>query len=80
MDLSSILSVIHTIIIGPMLNFNGSYNGQGLKNATCKQTFVVFQHCDVRPDRSFYVLIALERLNTTRNVKEQSLKRNVFKQ
>ena len=38
---SPILSVILTITIGTMLNFNGGNNGHGLKNITCKQTFWV---------------------------------------
>ena len=35
---SPILFVIHTIMIGTMLNNNGGNNGHGLKNVTCKQT------------------------------------------
>ena len=35
---STILSVIHIISIGTMLNFNGNNNGHGLKNVTCKET------------------------------------------
>ena len=35
---SSILSIIHTVTIGTMLNFNGGNKGHGLKNVTCKQT------------------------------------------
>ena len=42
MDLSSILSIIHTITIGTMRNFNGGNNGHGLKNVTCKQTFTFY--------------------------------------
>ena len=35
---SPILSVIHTVTIGTMLNFKGTNNGHGLKNVTCIQT------------------------------------------
>ena len=35
MGRSPILSVIHTVAIGTMLNFNGGNNGQGLQNVTC---------------------------------------------
>ena len=36
---SNILSVIHTVTIGTMLNNNGgNNNGHELKNVTCKQT------------------------------------------
>ena len=38
MDPSPILSVIHIVSIGTMLNNNGGNNGKGLKNITCKQT------------------------------------------
>ena len=38
MGLSPILSIIHTVTIGSMLNFNGGNNGLGQKNVTCKQT------------------------------------------
>ena len=41
MDPSLILSVIHTITIGTMLNFNGGNNGYGLKYVTCKPTFTL---------------------------------------
>ena len=34
-----ILSIIHTITIGTILNFNGCNKRHGLKNVTCKQTF-----------------------------------------
>ena len=40
--LSPILSVIHVIIIGIMLNANGGNNGHGLRNVTCEQAFKVF--------------------------------------
>ena len=40
MDPSPILSIIHTITIGTMINFNGSNYGHGLKNVTCKETFM----------------------------------------
>ena len=36
---SSILSVIHTITFGTMLNLNGGNNGHGLINVRCKQIF-----------------------------------------
>ena len=36
---SPILSFIHTVSIGIMLNFNGGNNGYGLLNVTCKQAF-----------------------------------------
>ena len=35
-----ILSVIHTITIGTMLNFNCGNNGHGLQNVACKHTSV----------------------------------------
>ena len=35
---SAILSVIHTVTIATMLNFNGGNNGHGLKNLTYKKT------------------------------------------
>ena len=38
MSPSPILSVIHRVTIGTMLNFNGDNNGHGLKNVTSKQT------------------------------------------
>ena len=38
MGLSPILSIIHTLTIGTMLNFNGCNNGHGLENVSCKQT------------------------------------------
>ena len=41
MGKSAILSVIHTINIATMLNFNKCNNGHGLKNVTCKQTLTV---------------------------------------
>ena len=31
-------SIIHTITIDTMINFNGGNNGHGLKIVTCKQT------------------------------------------
>ena len=34
---SAILSIIHTVTIGIMLNFNGGNNGHKLKNVTWKQ-------------------------------------------
>ena len=37
---SPILSVIHTITIGRMLNVKGGNYGHGLKNVTCKQTLI----------------------------------------
>ena len=40
---SPILSIIHTVTIGTMLNFNGCNNGHGVKNVTCKQTFTVIK-------------------------------------
>ena len=36
MSPSPILSIIHTVTIGTMLNYNGGNNGHGLKNVTCK--------------------------------------------
>ena len=39
MDLSPILSVIHTVAIDTVLNSNGGNNGHGLKTVTCRQTF-----------------------------------------
>ena len=39
MGLLPIPSVIHTVTIGTVLNFNGSDNEHGLENVTCKQTF-----------------------------------------
>ena len=44
MSPSAILSVVHTIIIGIMLNFNDDNNRHGLKNVTCKQTFTIKFH------------------------------------
>ena len=38
MGSSPILSVIHTVTIGAILNFKGGNNGLGLKNIRCKQT------------------------------------------
>ena len=38
MGLSSILSIIHTVTIGAILNNNGGNDGHGLKNFTCKLT------------------------------------------
>ena len=38
MGLSPILSIIHTITTGTMLNFNCDNNRHGLKTVTCKQT------------------------------------------
>ena len=38
---SPIMSVIHTINIDTMPNFNGGNNVHGLKNNTCKQTLTV---------------------------------------
>ena len=32
---------IHTVTIDTMLNFNGGKNGKGLKNITCKQTLTM---------------------------------------
>ena len=34
-----VLSIIHAVTIGTMLNINSGNNGYGLKNFTCKQTF-----------------------------------------
>ena len=34
-----IMSIIHTVTIGIILNFIGGNNRHGLKNVTCKQTF-----------------------------------------
>ena len=53
MDLSSILSVIHTVTFGTMLNLNGGGNGHGIKMLRVNRPFIVFQHCDVRLNRSF---------------------------
>ena len=39
MGLSPILSVVYTIIIGTMLNFNTGNSGHGRKKVTCKQSF-----------------------------------------
>ena len=36
---SAILSIIHTVTIGLMLNSNGGNKRHGLKNVTCKETF-----------------------------------------
>ena len=42
MDPSPILSVIHTVTIGTMLNNNGGNNGYGLKKSVaCKQTYIL---------------------------------------
>ena len=38
MSPSPVLSVIHTVTFGTMLNFKDGNNGHGLKNVTCKQT------------------------------------------
>ena len=38
MGSSPILSVIHNVTIGTMLNNNGGKSGHGLKNVKCKQT------------------------------------------
>ena len=35
---SPILSVIHTVTIATMQNFNGGSNGHGVENVKCKQT------------------------------------------
>ena len=35
---STILSIIHTVTIGAMPNFNGGNNGHGLKRVTFEQT------------------------------------------
>ena len=35
---SNILSVIHTITVGKILDFNGGKNRHGIKNVTCEQT------------------------------------------
>ena len=43
MGLLPFLSIIHTITIGTILNFNGGNNGHGLKNVACKQTFTQIQ-------------------------------------
>ena len=37
------LSPIRTVIIGITLNFNTGNNGNGLRNVTCKQTFINVQ-------------------------------------
>ena len=42
MGLSPTLSVIHTVTIGTMLNFNGGNNEHGLRNVTCEQALKVF--------------------------------------
>ena len=39
MGLSSIVSIIHIVIIATMLNLNNSNNGHELKNVTCEQGF-----------------------------------------
>ena len=44
MGLVPILSVIHTVTIGTMLNCGGGNNGGGIKNVTCRQTFRPFSH------------------------------------
>ena len=44
---SPILSVIHVITFGTMLNFNGGNNEHGLKYVTCKQTFFNINILDV---------------------------------
>ena len=50
MGLSSILSIIHTITIGTMLNFNSGNNGHGQKNVNRKQTFkVINQYYSTKP-------------------------------
>ena len=51
MGLWSILSVIHIISIGTMLNFNGGNNGHGLKK--------------LRVNKPFETECQLEHLNTT---------------
>ena len=38
MSLSTILSIIHIITIGIMLNFNSGNHEHGLKTVACKQT------------------------------------------
>ena len=43
-DPSHILSVVHTITIDTMLNFNDDNNGHRLKNVTCKQTLKRQEH------------------------------------
>ena len=40
---SSILSIIHTITIGAMLNCSGGINGHGRKNVMCKQNLTQIQ-------------------------------------
>ena len=43
---SPILSIIHTVTIGTMLNFTGGNNGHGLKNVTGSMQFkVLTQEC-----------------------------------
>ena len=42
--MSPILSTIHTISIGTMLNFNGGKNGQGLKNVTFRVVNVIMAY------------------------------------
>ena len=37
---SPILSVVHTVTVGTMLNLNGGNNGHMLKNVTCEHTFI----------------------------------------
>ena len=39
MSLLPILSIIHTVTVGTMLNSNGGNNGHGFKDVTCKQAF-----------------------------------------
>ena len=39
---SPILSVIHTVTIGTMLNFNGGNNEDRLKNGRCKLTLMAY--------------------------------------
>ena len=41
MGQSSILSIIHTVTIGALLNFSSGNNGHGMKSVTCKQTLVM---------------------------------------
>ena len=49
MGSSVILSIIHTITIGTILNFNGGNNGHGLKNVTFLMWvfFVTYTGCSV---------------------------------
>ena len=42
MDRSPILSIIHTVTIGTILNFNSGYKEHGLKNVTYEQTLILF--------------------------------------